>query len=543
MSTFKNMRNQLNIIFRHRSIQKFPMLLVVAITMLLAQSCITDDGIPYPDIQAGFTRLDVKYQERASRIDSINRHITVYLNDSADITAVEVTGYALNRPDASLVNPDAFSGPLNLADTASIMLKVYREYLWTISAQQTINRLFRVAGQVGTADIDEESLTVTASVNPNVALDAVHVETIKLAGASARMTPDLTGQVVDFTSPVTVSVEEFGITKEWTIIVTKRELNIEISRVEPWSQVAWLTVAAAAGSDVAVEYRSLGSMQWERVDPSSIEADGGEYLVAIHGLQPETTYEVCALLGEDATMPMEFTTGSAPQLLNSSFTNWWLDNKVWCPWVEGESSFWETGNKGAATLGQSNVMPIVDESSPTGFAGAHLETRFIGVSILGKLGAGSIFTGRYVKTDGTNGILAFGRPFTERPTRVRATIGYQNVAIDYASSDFPEMKGRPDTCVVWCALSDRAETYEIRTNPKSRQLFDPEDPSVIAYGIFQSGDPIAANTVIEFKLDYRSLYKVPQQIIMVCAASKYGDFFTGGAGSTLEVKSVELLYD
>lgn len=535
MFTFKNMRNQLNM--------KFRLMMVAFTAALLVQSCITDDGIPYPDIQAGFTRFDVKYQERASRIDSINRHITVYLNDSADITAVDVTAYTLNRPDASLVNPDALSTPLNLADTASIMLKVYREYMWTISAQQTINRQFRVEGQVGTAEIDEEALTVTASVNPNMSLDAIKVETIKLAGGSSRMTPDLNGEIVDFTAPVVVSVEEFGITREWTITVTKRELNIEISRVEPWSQVAWLTVAAAAGSDVAVEYRPLGTIQWQRVDKESIEADGGEYLVALHGLEPETTYEVCALLGDDATLPMEFTTGSAPQLPNNGFTNWWLDNKVWCPWVEGESSFWETGNKGASTLGQSNVVPIEDESSPTGYAGARLETRFIGVSILGKLGAGSIFTGRYVKTDGTNGILAFGRPFTERPTRVRATISYKNVPIDYASSDMSEMKGRPDTCIVWCALSDRAETYEIRTNPKSRQLFDPEDPSVIAYGFFQSGDPIEANTVIEFKLDYRTLYKVPQQIVTVCAASKYGDYFTGGAGSVLEVKSVELLYD
>ncbi|MDE7471164.1 MAG: PCMD domain-containing protein, partial [Paramuribaculum sp.] len=44
-------------------------------------------------------------------------------------------------------------------------------------------------------------------------------------------------------------------------------------------------------------------------------------------------------------------------------------------------------------------------------------------------------------------------------------------------------------------------------------------------------------------LDYRSTSRVPNYIMIVASASKYGDFFTGGAGSTLLVKKLELIYD
>ena len=79
---------------------------------------------------------------------------------------------------------------------------------------------------------------------------------------------------------------------------------------------------------------------------------------------------------------LEFTTGAAPQLPNSNLQDWWKDGKVWNPWKEGGTSFWSSGNRGAVTLGESNTMPIENTTSPTGFAGASLNTKFVGISIL-----------------------------------------------------------------------------------------------------------------------------------------------------------------
>ena len=47
----------------------------------------------------------------------------------------------------------------------------------------------------------------------------------------------------------------------------------------------------------------------------------------------------------------------------------------------------------------------------------------------------------------------------------------------------------------------------------------------------------------EIKLDYKSTQRIPRYILIVASSSKYGDYFTGGAGSTLWLDDLELLYD
>lgn len=57
----------------------------------------------------------------------------------------------------------------------------------------------------------------------------------------------------------------------------------------------------------------------------------------------------------------------------------------------------------------------------------------------------------------------------------------------------------------------------------------------------------SAETVSSYKeytiqLEYRD-YRKPKYLIIVASASKYGDFFTGGDGSTLYLDELELLYE
>ena len=151
--------------------------------------------------------------------------------------------------------------------------------------------------------------------------------------------------------------------------------------------------------------------------------------------------------------------------------------------------------------------------------------------------------GLYYKTDGTNGILHFGRPFTERPTKLRGYLKYTSSTINYASEEWADLKGQPDTCIVWCALIDQNEPFEIRTNPRNRQLFDSEGSYVVAYGKVQFGQTIENYIPFEFELDYKSTSRVPKYILITASASKYGDYFTGGAGSVLYLDDLELLYD
>ena len=50
-------------------------------------------------------------------------------------------------------------------------------------------------------------------------------------------------------------------------------------------------------------------------------------------------------------------------------------------------------------------------------------------------------------------------------------------------------------------------------------------------------------TEFDIPLKYNATNKVPTHILIVCTASKYGDFFTGGASSTLVVDNFALEWD
>ena len=172
-----------------------------------------------------------------------------------------------------------------------------------------------------------------------------------------------------------------------------------------------------------------------------------------------------------------------------------------------------------------------------------METVFAGIGSIGKLAAGNLFAGRYVRTDGTNGILSFGRPFTERPTRLTGYLKYKTAPINNVTEGFSSLIGEPDTCIVWCSLIDSAEPFEIRTNPRNRQLFDENGPEVVAYGKIEFGENVDNYIPFSFDIVYKSTSRVPRYILITASASKYGDYFTGGVGATLYLDDLELVYD
>lgn len=518
-------------------------LVIAALTFILS-ACIEND-IPYPKIQPNFTAFEVENQLRQSVIDSASRTVTVYLNEAADIQHLKVLNWGVT---SNAIFPDStkIEGYINLQTPMEVTMSVYQDYVWTIRAVQDIERYFTIANQVGSSDIDVDSRTVFARVPMQQPLTDIEVKTLKLAGTTATYDPELAGHAVDFTNPVKVTVNEFGRSSEWTLTVEQTDVNVDLTAVDAWTCVAWLYGEAEAGKNNGFEYRLASVEDWTEVPSQWISHDGGSFTARLVNLIPETEYVVRACSDADHSIERRFTTGSILQLPNSTFTDWWLDGKVWCPWKQDGDPFWGTGNKGATTLGSSNTVPVDDLLSPTSYAGAKLQSKFVGISVLGKLASGNLFAGTYVRTVGTNGILDFGRPFTQRPTRLTAKITYSNVNITHASSsnpDFRSMIGQPDTCIVWCSLIDSDEPFEIRTDPKDRHLFDRNGDEVIAYGEFTSGEPIEEYREITVDLDYKSTSRVPKYILVTASASKYGDYFTGGNGSVLCIKEFTLHYD
>ncbi|MDE6206857.1 MAG: PCMD domain-containing protein [Muribaculaceae bacterium] len=514
--------------------------LTVLLTVVLVPSCIKND-IPFPRIQANFLSLNIKGQDGGTIIDTVAMTATVAFPEEIDIRRVSVTGYSLT-PGAHLVD-SIFNTPVDLTTPLPVTLRLYQDYTWKIIANQPIERYFEVEGQIGASVIDVPGRRVVVNVAATSNLAAVSIVRAKLGPFGSVTTPALeAGDTFDGTKPYTVNVEAYGTGSEWTIYVEPVEVSVRTLSVDAWTCVAWINGQGEVGKEVGAQYRLAGSDAWTEVPAADITVDGGLFTARVLHLSPSTAYQARVMSDGMYGEVIDFTTGTEAQMPNSDFEYWWLNKKVWCPWAEDGTPYWGTGNQGATTLGDSNTTPTDDTPTGSGWA-ARLETRFVGIGRLGKIAAGNIFVGSYVRTDGTNGILSFGRDFAEHPTKLRGQFKYNPVAISHASDEMKSLVGQPDTCVVWIALIDSSEPFELRTNPSNRRLFDPNADDVVAYGIMQTAQNVASWSPFEVELKYNSTSRRPRYILVTGSASKYGDYFTGGDGSTLYLDDLELGYD
>ncbi len=514
--------------------------MLLSAILLHLNGCIVND-IPYPQIQVDFLTFEVEGQTKAAEIDTKSRTITLNLGEDVDISKVVVKAYSLTE-GGEVVSPD-LSETLNLNNEVKVTLKLYQEYEWTIKAEQPIDRFFTVTGQIGASIINAETKKVVVEVPKSINLKEITVNTMKLGPSIAITTPYLVGQVVDFSSPVNVTVKYFDITEIWTIYVSQSDVNVATSKVDAWTNVIWAYGTGQEGKPNGFQYKKLTATEWIDVPAEWITTKGGSFYARIIHLDPSTSYTVRAISDGIYGNEVTVATGRYLEIPNAMLNEWWKNGKVWNPWAEGGTPFWDTGNKGASTLGESNSIPSTETWNGAPGYSAMLQTKFVGIGMIGKLAAGNLFTGEFIRVDGTNGILNFGRPFAGRPTRLKGYYKYSSSPINYTSSDLTHMKGQPDTASIYMALTDWDAPYEIRTNPKDQQLFDKNSDAVIAYGELNQGKNVVSFTEFTIDLEYRSTSRVPKYVVIVCSASKYGDFFTGGSSSVLFVNNLWLEWD
>ena len=180
-------------------------------------------------------------------------------------------------------------------------------------------------------------------------------------------------------------------------------------------------------------------------------------------------------------------------------------------------------------------------------------------NVIVKFAAGNLFSGHFGETIGTKGgTVFFGRPFTARPTALRLWIKYSGGVINHASSNVPEAgnKGNYDKASIRIALGtwdykkyggDADSPVLVNTTDVSTFVDFSTDASTVAFGekIVPSDDSNPAKDWIQvtIPLEYRSLTTYPTHIIISCAASMYGDYFSGYDDSKLWLDGMELLYE
>ena len=534
---------------------------------LLVASCAIENDIPYPIIEASIESIEVEGQRgaeenvfTAATINKTARTVLLYVNDSVDITKLKITRLKITEdaeliPDsAACVNYEKFPNTgfasldsipmssntrMNFSSPVNFTLRTYQDYVWQVTVKQIVQRDIEVDGLVRTV-IDENSKNVIIYVGSDQNLSNLNVTKMNLGGEFGKVSPDPT-TIKDYSSPVKFNVrrswEEYSY--EWTVFVYNDKGNSGgSSDVFPMTTKAILKGSIQSGKTPVIEYAAQSESSWKSVPSSDVTVSGTSYIATLSGLKASTTYKYRVSVDGTAGSEQTFTTVAAVALENGKLENWSQDGKVWNPYSADANPFWGTGNPGAANF-IGNLTEPTDESI-SGKA-ALLETK----NAIIKLGAGNLFTGDFA-LDGLNGLLHFGRPFTSFPSALRLYYKYTSTTINMIGDnvgDLASLKGEPDMCQIYIALSDKSEPYEIKNDPKNRKLFDPQDSNIIAYGEFTSNQTTSSYKQIEIPLEYRYTDRTPKYIIIVASSSKYGDYYIGGVGSKLWLDEMELVYE
>ena len=545
---------------------------MLALTAGILTSCAIENDIPYPIIEASIESMTVEGQRGADQntftaatINKSARTVTLYVNDGVDISRLQIlslkttTGAELVVDDPNVCEdyskfptsgfasldsiPLSSNTHVNFSQPVTFTLRTYQDYQWKVTVNQIIQRDIEIDGMTDYV-IDTTTRTVIIYVDPETDRTNLNVKKLNLGGEYGRVSPDPTLQK-DYSKPSTFNVscswEEYSY--EWTVYVYPDSGESSSSSTEAFAMTTRATVNGKiqSGKTPVVEYRKESETSWITVPSANVNVSSNTFSATLTGLSASTTYKYRINVDGSIGSEQSFTTATATPLENGSFDEWSSEaaanGTLWQPW--STSSFWDTGNRGATTIADSNSVPTSETCNGSGKA-ASLETKWVVM----KLASGNIFTGSYVRTDGTNGVLSFGREFKSFPSKLRINYKYTSATIDKIGEDALEyLKGRPDSCHIYIALTDWNQPLEIRTRPSERQLFDKNDSHVIAYAEYISGNSDSQYQQKDLVLNYRYTNRTPKYILIVASASKYGDYFTGGVGSKLLVDNFELIYD
>lgn len=534
-------------------------------------ACAIENDIPYPIVDGSIQAIEVEGQCDAegksstqATIDKADRIITLYVDDTVDITKLRITKLTVSNdakliPDSTVCNnyskfpdtgfeslediPISSDTRVDFSAPAMFILRTYQDYLWKIAVKQIINREIVLENQIGKAVVDEINRNVVIYVAKSQPLDKIKVTAFSLGGAHGTVTPNPTiPDAFDFSKPVQFFVSkawEEASYDWWVYVYHKDDATPSTAGVFPMSTRATLTGDIQSGKQPSIEYKKENEDKWNTLASSAIQVKGTSYTASLNNLTPGTVYQCRVNIGQTTGDVQSFTTAPATELTDGSFDNWHQDGKLWNPWTSNGTSYWDTGNRGATTISDSNSIPTDDTCNGTGKA-AMLESKYLVM----KFAAGNIFTGSYLKTVGTNGVLSFGQPFNAFPSKLRIHYKYTSATIDkVGDDDYQHLKGRPDSCHIYIALTDWDKPREIRTRPSERQLFEKTDSHIIAYAELIKGENVSSYQQVDLPLEYWYTNRTPKYIVIVASASKYGDFFTGGTGSKLWIDNFELIYD
>ena len=388
--------------------------------------------------------------------------------------------------------------------------------------------------------------------------------TIKDGDLVFSLSVDRSTEIVDDTiifEPVSTGLAPSSVYEIWA---TRATVHADVDASE------------GEGKTIKFAYSTDEGSTWTYAD--AVNDSEGTYKAELTGLAPQTkyTYALCiddVQIGE----PMTFTTEAAPNFPNASFeyvskvtgNNYYKFYDPNCGVEEGMKMFWGSGNgEGPDGVNGSANMNIVitDVDTSTKIDGNQSVVAQTS-SMVGMLAAGNLFAGQFVGLVGTSGgIVNFGRPWSSRPTAMRIWCKYETGLINILNnSNLGVTKNDYDRAQIKIAIGtwdykkyggSKDSPVQVNTTDESTFVDFYTDPNTIANGdviiyndgySINKGEKVTATTTgwIEYviPLEYRNLNAYPTHVVVSCAASQFGDYFTGYDKTKLWIDAVELIYE
>lgn len=325
-----------------------------------------------------------------------------------------------------------------------------------------------------------------------------------------------------------------------------RKANVSVGLEEPivWAKFAVLKGTAADLDDVSFMIRKKDDGDYIPVKDVVKDLETSTFSALIIGLEANTVYEYYAIAGGNESEPEELpVTDDMPTVPNLNFDAWCTKDGYPFPNESASNGFWDSGNQGAKTAGKKPTEETT-EFVVKGSA-VYLHSEFAAIAFA----AGNIYTGSFVETKynplNPGAILSFGQKYTGRPTSLSGYYCYQPVAVD--KGGYGELtKDKMDKCSIYIALFDWTAPYSVDTQKKDFVDLSRNNKSLIGYGALSddeaSKESMKAYERFTIDIEYYDMRK-PTYVLIVASASKYGDYFTGGEGSTLYIDEFSLGFD
>ena len=202
-------------------------------------ACSIKNDMQLPKISADITTFEI-YGQVSSRIDIRNYTVSVVLSEDQRMNDLHVKTVKISD-GARCSDPVLADGhEIDLSKPYIVTLTMFRDYVWTITAEQPIERYVKCEKQVGDAVIlpDDRKINIRIKPDVNSAIDSrsrlvINDMKLGLKGSSIISTRDYQGNVQNIDGfPVTLdcfyertfTVKEVdGSTTEWTMIALPSE--------------------------------------------------------------------------------------------------------------------------------------------------------------------------------------------------------------------------------------------------------------------------------------------------------------------------------